>query len=127
LLSSKEYADDIRSSWKIRRVTDIGRNAEAPLEQEVSSHIGRMRFVWLAVNDPPNTKSDRAYLERNTIALLSNVNKPPIDAPSPHWLGLHSGQKTIVNSGLWNTHHVADEYDPSFLDRFHAHVGAMVM
>lgn len=120
LLSSKEYAEDIRSSWKIRRVTDIGRNAEAPLEREVSAHIGRMRLVWLAVNDAPSTKSDRGYLERNSIALLSNVNKPPIDAPSPHWLGFHSGQKTIADSGLWNTNHVADQYEASFLDRFHS-------
>jgi hypothetical protein len=120
LLSLREDADDIRSSWRNSLVSDIGRNAEASLEREVSSHIGRMRFVWLGVNDVPSTKSDRAYLERNSIALLSNVNKPLIDAPSPHWLGLHSGKKRIVDSGLWNSNHVEEEYDPSFLDRFHA-------
>jgi hypothetical protein len=125
LLSSRPYPEEIRTSWKVRRVTKIGRNAEAPLEREVSAYIGRMRFVWLAVDDAPSTKSDRAYLERNSIALLSNMNKPPIDAPSLQWLGLHSGQKTIVDSGLWNTNHVTDQYEPSFLDRFHALVRAM--
>lgn len=44
---------------------------EAPLERLVSEHIGRMRIVWLAINDPPGAFSDRRFVERNSIALLT--------------------------------------------------------
>ena len=58
-----------------------------------------MPFLWLEVNDVPSSKSDRAYLERNCIALLSNFAKEVIDPPSSGWLGLHSSEETIRQSG----------------------------
>jgi hypothetical protein len=78
--------------------------------------IGAMPFLWLQVNDTPGAASDRSYLERNCIALLSNFGKKPIDKPSERWLGLHSPQQTIRKSGLWNTNNVGDVYSPVFLD-----------
>jgi hypothetical protein len=90
--------------------------AEFPLERDVSGMIGSMPFLWLEVNDRPGATSDRAYLERNCIALLSNYNKELIDRPSESWLGLHSPQETIRKSGMWNTNHVGDEYTPAFLE-----------
>jgi hypothetical protein len=69
-----------------------------------------------SANDPPGAASDRAYLERNCIALLSNFAKEPIDKPSERWLGLHSRQETIRKSGLWNTNHVGDGYTQVFSD-----------
>jgi hypothetical protein len=92
------------------------RLAEIPLERDVSAVIGAMPFLWIEVADVPGIASDRAYLERNCIALLSNFGKHPIDKPSERWLGLHSPQETIRISGLWNTNHVGDEYTPAFLD-----------
>ncbi len=58
------------------------REKEVPFEQLVSRTIGAMPFVWLAVNDPPGRESDRDYIERHAIALLSNYGRPALDAPS---------------------------------------------
>ena len=55
---------------------------------------------WVEVSDAPSPASRRAYIERNCIAWLSNLGKPPIDAPSAEWLGSHSTQETIRQSGL---------------------------
>jgi hypothetical protein len=80
-----------------------------------------MPFLWISVSDAPSPKSDRAYLELNCIALLSNFEKPPIDPPSPNWLGLQSGERTIRESGLWNTDHVEKSYDPGLLEKLGAY------
>jgi hypothetical protein len=52
------------------------RTGETGLECEVSKVIGAMPFVWLAVDDDPGKDSLRGYIERNSIALLSNYRKP---------------------------------------------------
>ena len=92
------------------------RDSELPLERLVSKKLGAMPFLWLHIDDEPGPTSARGYIERNAIALLSNFNKPPLDAPSPTWLG-HCSRRTLVReSGLWNSNHVADDYDRAFLD-----------
>lgn len=101
------------------------RLAELPLERDVSAVIGAMPFLWIEIADAPGAGSNRAYVERNSIALLSNFGKEPIDKPSEDWLGLHSPQETIRQSGLWNTNHVGDEYAPGFLDVFERYVCEM--
>jgi hypothetical protein len=117
LLQVRGYSPEIGASWGIGNSAPRGtRLAELPLERDVSTLIGLMPFLWLEVNDTPGTASDRTYLERNCIALLSNFGKEPIDKPSESWLGLHSPQETIRKSGLWNTNHVDDGYTPTFLD-----------
>ena len=77
-----------------------------------------MPFLWLAVDDDPGPASQRGVIERNAIALLSNYNiqDDPLDPPSLSWLGLHADRKSIRHSGLWNVNHVAESYDPGFLD-----------
>jgi hypothetical protein len=77
-----------------------------------------MRLVWLAIEDPAGPESSRAYIERNSIALLSNYNKSPIDPPSLGWLGHHSDKERIRKSGLWNQNYVEETCDPDFLDTF---------
>lgn len=117
LLQVRSYPPEIGASWGIgNSAPKSTRSAELPLERDVSTVIGLMSFLWLEVNDTPGVGSDRAYLERNCIALLSNFGKESIDKPSEGWLGLHSTQKTIRLSGLWNTNHVGDGYTPAFLD-----------
>jgi hypothetical protein len=94
----------IAASWGIDNSAPRStRLAEFPLEQDVSRLIGAMPLLWLEVNDAPSIASDRAYLERNCIALLSNYGKEPIDKPSERWLGLHSPQETIRISRLPGT------------------------
>src|SRR5215472_189910 len=94
------------------------RSKETELEREVSNLIGAMPFVWLSVDDDPGPESVRGYIERNSIALLSNYSKPSLDAPSPTWLGSDADRERVRRSGLWNQNHVDEMYDPRFLERF---------
>jgi hypothetical protein len=94
------------------------RTAEQSHERLVSAYIGAMPFLWLKVDDEPSASSDRSYIERNLIALLSNCNKVAIDPPTKDWLGNHSQTATIRESGLWNTNHVHESTDSQFLGRF---------
>ena len=127
LLQVRGYSPEIRASWGMGSSAPRStRLDELPLERDVSTVIGLMPFLWLEVTDTPGAASDRACLERNCIALLSNSGKEPIDTPSERWLGLHSPQETIRKSGLWNTNHVDDRYTPTFLDVLEKYVrGAM--
>ena len=91
------------------------RESEVPLEIRVSNTIGEMPFLWLAIEDEPGPSSLRGYVERNSIALLSDFNRDPIDPPSHGWLGHHSDRGRVRASGLWNQNHVDEAYDPEFL------------
>ena len=106
------------STWDNRRGTAPRevRQREQPLESAVSRVIGDMPFLWLAVEDEPGPASLRGYVERNTIALLSNYGRQPIDPPSRSWLGRHCTREKVRESGLWNSNHVSEGYDPAFLD-----------
>ena len=90
--------------------------AETALEDAVSLYVGQMDFIVLAVEDEPGPRSERAFIERNSIALLSNYARPPLDGPSDGWLGRRCGREKVRQSGLWNTQHVDAAYDPSFMD-----------
>ncbi len=92
------------------------RQGETELEEQVSHVIGRMPFLWLAIDDAPGPASERGLVERNAIALLSNHGKEPLDPPSPGWLGHLCDRERVRRSGLWNSNHVEEEYDPGFLD-----------
>jgi hypothetical protein len=94
--------------------TDV-RSSELALERLVSQVIGNMRFLWLAIEDEAGPESRRGYIERNSIALLSNYNKAGLDPPSQGWLGHHSDRERVRKSGLWNQNHVEEGYDPAFL------------
>ncbi len=91
------------------------RMTEVPLECEVSRVIGAMPFLWLAIDDDAGPGSLRGTIERNSIALLSNWEKEPLDAPSPAWLGRSCNRPRVRGSGLWNSDHVDKAYDPNFL------------
>ena len=92
------------------------REREYSLEEAVSEVIGDMPFLWLAIEDEPGPDSLRGYIERNSISLLSNCDKHPIDPPSRSWLGHHCDREKVRSSGLWNSNHVEESYDPAFLD-----------
>jgi hypothetical protein len=82
-------------------------NQETAIEMAVSRHIGAMPVLWLSVRDP----SARGYLERNSIALTSQLAVGQ-DPPSPGWLGHHAIPRQIRQSGLWNVEHVTSPCDP---------------
>jgi hypothetical protein len=92
---------------------------EFDLEHRVSEVIGKMTFLWLAIEDEAGPESQRGYIERSSIALLSNYHKPALDAPSSDWLGHYSTRERVRQSGLWNQNHVDEGYDSAFLDNLH--------
>ena len=100
---------------------DIKRKEEW-MERQVSDYLGKkMSLLWLNISDAPSALSDRAFIERNTIALISN-KRHPLDLPSSKWLGRFSNKEEIRESGLWNIRHVDDPYDPKFIDVFSEYV-----
>ena len=90
------------------------RISERNLEEKVSAEIGRMSLTYLRIEDEPGSSSDRAYIERNAIALLSGPDGP-IDVQTSKWLGNNSAKNAIKESGLWNVRHVDEFYDKGFL------------
>lgn len=111
---------------------DVGNSAtaeiragEIALEREVSRSIGALPFVWISIDDEPGAESERGYIERNAIALLSNYRKQPVDAPSAGWLGHYCDRERVRRSGLWNSNHVDESYDQKFLQCLDEHVRAM--
>ena len=93
------------------------RDGEIVLERIVTRQLSQMPFLWLEAEDAPSSESVRGYIERNTIALLSNKGKvDPIDLPSLDWLGRFSLRSKVRKSGLWNQECVSDSYDPRFLE-----------
>jgi hypothetical protein len=114
-------------TWSVGNSADANvRYGEYPIEKKVSGYISQMPFLWLNIDDEPGPSSNRGYIERNAIALLSNHDKKPqIDPPSPRWLGNFARPKEIRESGLWNVKHVDEIYDPGFLDILRSHVTEM--
>lgn len=90
---------------------------EHDLERQVSDHIRDLPFLWIDVDDEPGPDSDRAYIEQNAIALVSNFEKDGLDRRNSDWVGAESPRQEIRNSGLWNINHVNGDYDSAFLDR----------
>ena len=58
------------------------------------------------------------YIESNSIKLLSNYCKTPVDPPSKNWLGLYCGNNKVIKSGLWNRKEIEEnsEIDVVFLE-----------
>lgn len=91
------------------------RKYEHDLEVLVSEVIRRMPFLWLAVDDAAGPESERGYIERNAIALLSNWRREPLDPASESWLGHYCTRERVSASGLWNSNHVSEDHDAGFL------------
>jgi hypothetical protein len=114
LIRQGEWPDGLLGAWTSHSRLPDWASMEDQLELQVSHHIGAMPFLWLAVPNRPDGGSDRGYIERNSIALLSCLSAGP-DQPSDGWLGHHANSPKVRQSGLWNSNHVDETYDPSFL------------
>lgn len=119
----KENLEAEYPNWGIRQSAPRKiRQQEIPMEIKVSKYIGKMRFLWLAVEDPARPQSKRGYFERNSIALLSNFGRlndaSAVDPPSSDWLGFYCSNKNVRLSGLWNHNHVqGTKIDLDFLNQ----------
>lgn len=98
--------------------------AELELEKKVSEYIGNMSILWINVPDASGPASDRAFIEKNSIALLSGPCGP-IDMPSNKWVGNFGFNEAIRKSGLWNVNYVDYNYDERFLNMFAKYIDAM--
>lgn len=98
---------------------------ELEMERRVSEYIRDLPFLWVDVDDEPGPDSDRAYIERNAIALVSNLDEESLDPRDEEWLGHHSPVTDIEQSGLWNINHVAEECRPEFLETLEGYVNRM--
>jgi len=115
-LIARDQLGDKYSSWSVgQTASGETRLAEAGLEAAVSEYIGQMRVVWVPILDEPGPDSDRAYVEMNSVALLSNQLRP-WDPAGPDWLGRFSPTRFIQASGLWNINHATGVYSTEFLD-----------
>lgn len=115
-LARQPHAEQIETWGQGNSASGDIRMGELEHEKRVSAVIGAMPFLWLDVDDEPGPASLRGFVERNTIALLSNYNKAPLDRSSSEWLGQLSARPKVRLSELWNQNHVDEPYDPSFLD-----------
>ncbi|MER8661326.1 hypothetical protein NKH34_09315 [Mesorhizobium sp. M1148] len=90
-------------------------DAEQPIEEAVSLYLSKLSFARLSIDDEPGLDSLRGTIERQSIALLANFERPALDPATPSWLGFASNRPLVVGSGLWNQRHVTEKYDPAFL------------
>ena len=88
-LLSQRSDPDLLASWLANDPHPGRRDAEREVEVEVSRVIRAMPFLWLNVPTLPNSISDRGFLERNSIALLSTLTGSG-EGASPDWLGHHA-------------------------------------
>jgi hypothetical protein len=125
-LIRRHCVEGIFSTWSQGQSAPAAiRAAEEELEKLVSEYLAEMPVLWLHVNDPPSAYSDRAYLERNIIGLLSGPSGS-IDLASGSWLGNDSPRHEISRSGLWNLNYLGFPYDPRMLDVFEQYVDITV-
>ena len=116
-----EFADwpDITEENIAGMLEALNLDRQQRLARATSKHMWPMELLFV----PIGRESSRQYMERNAIALLSEYGvDDPIDPPSRRWLGRHSRSDRIRSAGLWNSNHVADEYEPEFLDRLERYV-----
>lgn len=125
-LIERENLEDQYPKWGVD--SSAGRELrldELEMERQVSEHLRDLPLLWVGVDDEPGPGSDRAYIERNAIALVSNYNKESIGPRHEEWLGHHSPVTDIEQSGLWNINHVAEEYHPEFLETLERYIDRM--
>ena len=114
---------DLLASWVSVSPLPGLRDAERTVEVEVSRVIRAMPFLWLDVGTMPDSSSDRGFLERNLIALLSTLAGSS-EGPSSQWLGHHAVAPKVRASSLWNVNHVDEAFDVALLDLLQSYVRA---
>lgn len=104
------------STWGIGQNASIETKiSEEILEKKVSEVIGNMNILWISINDIPGKESDRSFIEKNSIGLLSTF-KRKIDTASKNWLGNYNPNFYVKESSLWNVDYIKNDYDPRFLE-----------
>ena len=72
-------------------------------------YVQACSFTWV-----PNAQQ----LGRHAISLLSEFQRPSVDPPRDCWLGHHSHEPNIQESGLWNVQYINAQWTDDWLDDF---------
>lgn len=114
-------------SWGIRQQgSSFARLSELSLEKSVSDYLYTLPFTILEVPGPSAKNNDRAFIEKNSIILLSNYDRKPINNYAEDWLGIYSQDEKIINSGLWNSKFVKwKEVESNYFEKFEHYLERM--
>lgn len=108
----------ICNTWGIgQSASKETREQEQTIEHLVSDYIGQLGIIVLDVDGLSSATNQRAFIEKNSIALISSLNSS-FNFSSVDWLGNHSPRKEISDSCLWNINYIDSHYDNSFLHVF---------
>ena len=66
-----------------------------------------------------------AAMSSETQSPYSAIDRTPVDPPSSSWLGHHCNRERVRKSGLWNSNHVDETYDPTYLKELERLTDAM--
>ena len=111
---------------KSKKSDKLVKSSEKDFEKIVSTYLHTLTFIVLEVPGPSSKDNDRAFIEENSIALLSNYGRPSIDKCSKHWLGQYSKDSKIIGSGLWNSACVErKEINKNYFDTFEKYLTKM--
>lgn len=103
-------------TWgKEQHSNKIIKDAEREIEIQVSNYISTLKILCIDIRDKASKDSDRAYLERNLISLLTNRTNP-VDYPNSEWLGYWCENEKVKKYAIWNVAHTQDRYDPLFFN-----------
>ncbi|MFP3040256.1 hypothetical protein LQZ19_00390 [Treponema primitia] len=94
-------------TWKGKKnpKNDELKNKETAIEKKVSDYVAKLGIVVISINDESSKESDRAFIEKNTIALIAEANRK-FDTISEKWLGREHTSDKINKTFLWNKDHV---------------------
>ncbi|WP_232625273.1 hypothetical protein [Pareuzebyella sediminis] len=98
----KDHLDFPHWGDKSKKNDKLIKQSEKPLERIVSTYLHTLPFTVLEVPGPSSKDNDRAMIEENSIALLSNFERSAVDKCSNDWLGKYTKDSKVIRSGLWN-------------------------
>jgi hypothetical protein len=89
------------------------RDEEHPLELDVSEYIRNLPMLVVDVPGDAGPNSDRAWLEANLIALVSQHRRRQPELRPSDSLTTESEAPTVWRTGLWNIDHTDSLFDPT--------------
>jgi hypothetical protein len=98
------------------------REQEHSLELRVSDYIRKLPFLVVNVPGEPNPNCERALLEKNLIALVSQKRRGNPQLAVNEWLGEYSPHPEISQTGLWNIDYTGSLYSGDTVDTFEQYV-----
>ncbi len=105
-------------TWNKKTIISSETQNEKEIEKRVSEYINdNFQLICLDIPGEALKTNDRAYIERNLIALLSNSLKFS-DTPPANWLGSYAPNELVKKSGLWNVNHTEEMVTNDFYDIF---------